>query len=297
MSTSNLLDPSSSSSIDNDSERQALSAQNGVSAVRKHAGGLRYIPLLVKNVLPLIGAFICATSFGLCLWAAAEGRVPAILGNSYLALVSCLVVFFMGAVMCMASFLSQVTDAVCVDREDSNAAMICSAEVSIDSETTLTVRSWWPRHMSMEDVKRHGKRIAMSSAQRWVADNRQNKCQRIRFSTDAALSLCREHVTIPLQPAGSLSVGGSAAAVCAVCLEDLSSSCDGVKMRQCGHSFHDCCLSAWFVKSSRLRCPMCRSDHNECIPEADLQPHMVKDEPSINIVSMSVEEGILTNNQ
>jgi hypothetical protein len=189
----------------------------------------------------------------------------------------------------MSSFLNSV--AISATGEEANAAMICSAEVTIDSETVLTVRSWWPSRMSEEEVRKHGKRVAISSARRWLTDNRQKgDCLKIRFSEDAALSLCRAHVTTPAS-AGIQSLGG----VCAVCLEEIKGiSCDSVQMRQCGHLFHDSCLATWFVQSSRLQCPMCRCDHNSCVPTAELQTHLVKEEPSIVIGSVSVEKGILT---
>jgi len=289
MSLTGLLNSSSSSTeAVVDSESQPLNAPGEGALSRKSAKSIPYGWIILQNLCPLLGAFICAASFGLCLWAAVEGRAPSWLGSSCAGIVLLMLFFFFASIKCMTTFLTRLADMAIATSEDTNAAMICSAEVTIDSETVLTVRSWWPKHMCMDEVRRHGKRIAISSARRWLAENRQaGKCLKIRFSDDAALSLCRSHVAAPAAACES-----SPAGVCAVCLEELQSD-SSVQMRQCSHLFHDQCLATWFVQSSRLQCPMCRADHCPCVPADLLQAHTVKEEPAISVVSISVEEGFL----
>ena len=46
---------------------------------------------------------------------------------------------------------------------------------------------------------------------------------------------------------------------CAICQEAITSN--GVRIRQCQHSYHRACISNWFSMS--VRCPVCRHDIRE----------------------------------
>ena len=168
------------------------------------------------------------------------------------------------------------------------AATICSVEVCINNETVLTVRSWWPLRMSPADVEKHGVRVAMTSGRRWLTENSQpgGKITRIRFDEESATLLCDEYICHKAHVADH----------CSVCLDDIeASSC--IKMKKCGHCFHSDCLSSWFSQSSRLVCPMCRSDHHSLVPQTVILEHTVKEEPTISVLSVSVQEGMLTSAQ
>lgn len=45
---------------------------------------------------------------------------------------------------------------------------------------------------------------------------------------------------------------------CSICQEPVTSA---TRIRQCGHCFHEACISQWF--SMNPRCPMCRADVRE----------------------------------
>jgi len=281
------------SSPNEESDSLLMGVPGSRSDGRKRAQHQFRIRLVLRHLFPLIASLFCAAMFGLCVWALIEGRLPLLRGYSYVGVFVAMIFLFTAAVKLLNGFLNAVT---AVSEDESSAAMICSAEVTIDSETVLTVRSWWPLSMSQEDVRKHGKRVAITSARRWLADNRQSEtCSKIRFSDDAALALCRSHVTTPVSAVSPCSLADGA---CSVCLEELGCCKDDncVKMRHCGHLFHDSCLATWFVQSSRLQCPMCRADHKECIPAVDLEAHTVTEERVITVISIAVEEGVLATN-
>jgi len=173
------------------------------------------------------------------------------------------------------------------DKIDPNAAIICSVEVCMNNETVLTVRSWWPVRMPRADVERHGVRVAMSSANRWLADNSQpgGKIIRVRFDESTAVDFCRTYIC-------DYSADNSAHQ-CSVCLEDIESQ-ECASMKRCGHNFHADCLASWFAQSSRLACPMCRCDHHSLVPQAVYMQHVVKEEPSVSVLTVVLEEGSLT---
>lgn len=176
--------------------------------------------------------------------------------------------------------------------EDSNAASICAVEVCINNETVLTVRSWWPLRMARSDVERHGIRVAMSSARRWIAENSQpgGKITRVLFSQEAAGDICDRFVCHPMT---HCQEHGHHHDQCAVCLDDLESAHESVRMRKCHHTFHKECLSTWVAQSGRLACLLCRSDHTDLVPQSELTKHIVKEEPSINVLTVGIEEGFL----
>jgi len=173
--------------------------------------------------------------------------------------------------------------------DDSNAALVCSAEVCINNETVLTVRSWWSVNMSSEEVERHGVRVAMTSARRWISDNSHpgGKITRVKFTEEVASELCtaylcehslkRDHEYGP----------------CSVCLDDLELGQSCVRMKKCGHAFHKECLASWISQSSRLTCLLCRADHCDLVPQGVLTQHIVKEEPSISVLTVNIERGVL----
>ena len=170
--------------------------------------------------------------------------------------------------------------------EDSNAAIICTVEVCINNETVLTVRSWWPMRMSKSQVEKNGVRVAMSSANRWLTDNSQpgGKVIRVRFDEQSATQICKEYIcTVP-------HVGEHNQ--CSVCLEDIESQ-SSCAMSKCGHVFHQECLSSWFTQSSKLACPMCRCDHHSCVPQSVYMQYIIKEEPSVSVLTVNTEEGTL----
>lgn len=173
--------------------------------------------------------------------------------------------------------------------EDSNAASICSVEVCINNETVLTVRSWWPTRMSQGDVERHGVRVAMSSARRWIADNSQpgGKMTKIRFTPEAASDICKEFLCDVCE------CHQECHGQCSVCLEDLEAGHGCLRMKKCGHAFHEDCLSTWVAQSGRLACLLCRADHFDLVPQATITKHLVKEEPAVSVLTVAVERGTL----
>lgn len=173
--------------------------------------------------------------------------------------------------------------------EDPNAALVCSVEVCINNETVLTVKSWWSTSMSTADAERHGVRVAMSSARRWIVDNSNpgGKVSRIKFSREAASEICEQYVCKTCEH-DSEEVGQ-----CSVCLEDLEAGHSSLKMNKCGHVIHKECLVNWVAQSGRLACLLCRSDHLDMIPQSVLTQHVIKEEPSVTVLTVSIERGTL----
>lgn len=187
---------------------------------------------------------------------------------------------FMDRTNCLASISS-----------DPNGAMICTVEVCIANETVLTVRSWWPLNMSRGDIEKHGVRVAMSSAQRWIGENSNpgGKMTRVRFTEETAAALCDLYTCNSVV---SWEGCGSGHNQCSVCLDDIETGC--VEMKKCGHTFHSQCLTSWFSQSSRLVCPMCRTDHHSTVPQSVYMDHIIKENPVVSILSISLEEGTLS---
>lgn len=144
--------------------------------------------------------------------------------------------------------------------------------------------------MNRTDIERNGVRVAMSSAQRWISDNSHHggKTSRIRFDLDSATLLSRQYLTRPCC-AGSDHQ-------CSVCLDSVSCpehASTGVELRGCGHVFHEDCLASWFAQSSKLTCPMCRSDHHHLVPPAILAQYVDDQKPSVHVLSIAVEDGVI----
>ncbi len=171
---------------------------------------------------------------------------------------------------------------------------ICAVEICIDNETVLTVRSWWPIDMTKKEVEKNGVRVAMSSAQRWISDNSHHggKTSKIRFSMEDAVMLTRRYLT---------KRSDCSHDQCSVCLDHIGthgedhSSSHGMQMLGCGHVFHEECLVAWFSQSSKLSCPMCRTDHHQLVPQSVLMQYCVKEEPNVSVLTVQVVDGIMPN--
>jgi len=181
----------------------------------------------------------------------------------------------------------------CRQREDPNAALVCSVEVCISNETVLTVRSWWSVGMATSDVERHGVRVAMSSARRWIADNSQpgGKITRVKFSEEAASELCDKYICEHSEHCHEEH------SQCSVCLDDLEAGHSCYRMKKCGHAFHKECLTAWISQSSRLSCLLCRADHFDLVPQSVLNHHIVKEEPSLSVLTVNIERGMIAASQ
>jgi hypothetical protein len=170
---------------------------------------------------------------------------------------------------------------------DSDAAQICTVELCINNETVLTVRSWWPVSMTKSHIGKNGVRVAMAAANRWLEENSQpgGKVIRVRFDEESATHFCKQYICSQTHPQVS-----DHAQQCSVCLEDIE---HGVAMKHCGHVFHQDCLSSWFSQSSRLVCPMCRCDHHSCVPQSVYMQFVMKEEPSVSVLTIHIEEGTL----
>ena len=140
--------------------------------------------------------------------------------------------------------------------------------------------------MSRGDVEKHGVRVAMSSANRWISDNSNpgGKITRVRFTEQAAVDLCNDYTCSSIEHGCDHQ--------CSVCLEDIEAG--GVEMKKCGHMFHSECLSSWFAQSSKLVCPMCRTDHHSLVPQSVYMQHIMKENPTVSVLSVSLEEGTLS---
>jgi len=173
--------------------------------------------------------------------------------------------------------------------EDPSAALICSVEVCINNETVLTVRSWWSTNMASADVERHGVRVAMSSARRWISENSSpgGKVSNIKFSREAAADICDRYIC------NQSECKHGEFTQCSVCLDDLESNHTCMRAKKCNHEFHKECLVNWISQSGRLSCPLCRADHFDLVPQAVLTQHVVKEEPPVSVLTVNIEPGTL----
>lgn len=242
--------------------------------------------LTSRCLLPLIGSFFCIVSLGVLLWFLVENRAQLTPISGFWGGVG-LLLPFVGAVKFLVKFIENVEPVT--SSSDADSAMICSVEVCINSETVLTIRSWWPMRMSRPDCERHGIRVAMNQSRTWIQENA-GKVSRLNITEEAAVNLCRSHIC------DTWIEDGINTHCCSVCLDDLcsckSSGC--VSMRKCGHVFHESCLATWFAQSNRLQCPMCRTDMQSCVPESTMTSLIHTEEPSINVVSVSVDQGSIS---
>lgn len=151
--------------------------------------------------------------------------------------------------------------------------------------------------MSNFDVERHGVRVAISSARRWLNENSQpgGKVSRVKFSETVATEICREYLC---EEAFSHCCGDSHhheddSLQCSVCLDDIEAGHSCLRMKKCGHAFHQDCLSSWISQSSKLSCLLCRSDHCDLVPQSLIAENVVKEEPSVFVLTVAIELGSL----
>jgi hypothetical protein len=71
-------------------------------------------------------------------------------------------------------------------------------------------------------------------------------------------------IASPEQIASSIESIPSSHSNCAICQDSITSGAS--RIRQCGHEYHESCLSSWFTMS--VRCPVCRHDIREPNPNA-----------------------------
>jgi hypothetical protein len=145
-------------------------------------------------------------------------------------------------------------------------------------------------------------KVAIENARRWVDDRAAARTSSISIPSDASLvgPLLRQ-----------CSIVARETQSCAICLDEdgaegkPESGSQFLSVRnfnrsrntlilvhtlKCGHSFHACCVSAWFAKSQKLQCPLCRDDLSRfCTASADeTESRMSADEYSELVNSIHV---------
>jgi len=164
------------------------------------------------------------------------------------------------------SLISLVVPSLLSFKKSSQESLVAVVDVEIDAETTVTVRSWWPSHLSVDSVRSNGTRVALQNAQQWVTNNRPAMQPQFKLTEPIATNIISKFLVSAARPTkrGSL-------VQCAVCLEEIS-RCGHTEFSPlpCGHVFHPACLSDWFVRSCRLQCPLCRADHSALVPESEI---------------------------
>lgn len=242
----------------------------------------------IRKYGPLLAAFACVYFVSSILYVIVSGRVD--IGSALTGFLWAVLLAFSlyGGVHFFLLFIQNLR---CSGSEDSNTAAICLVEVCINNETVLTVRSWWPIRMTNPEVEKHGVRVAMSSARRWLAENAQAKVKKVKFNECVARKICNDYLCEVTHPQKHFVP--DEVSQCSVCLDDLETGCNGVSMKKCGHVFHEDCLSAWIAQSSRLACVICREDHSDLLPLSLINEHTVKEEPTISVLTVAIEQGSL----
>jgi Ring finger domain len=162
-----------------------------------------------------------------------------------------------------------------------NNSLICVAEVCIDQETNLTIRSWWPSHLPIQDVETYGRSVALQNANRWIFENRGLPETSLYLDIETAKTICNDHISVPCNSETSEP--------CSVCFENLNNDCCSLKY--CRHNFHVNCLSEWFNNSSKLFCPLCRTDHSELVPSECLPQEKPKNR--VEVIQLQILRGRL----
>jgi hypothetical protein len=162
-------------------------------------------------------------------------------------------------------------------------SLLCVAEVEVDAETQLTVRSWWPSSLEISEVRANGTRVAMENAERWFAANRGFSLPEISFE-----DIHLDHICSVGNHSTSVACGDRQ---CAVCFDEISDS-ESCTLRLCGHCVHRDCLSAWFKTSRRVTCPMCRCDHSSLLP-AETQQQKSLPVHNLRVLQVRVHRAVL----
>jgi hypothetical protein len=171
---------------------------------------------------------------------------------------------------------------------EGDTSLICVAEIQVDADTVVTVRSWWPKHLTVEAVRANGERIALQNARQWVYDHREKDEQvEMVITEDLTLRIIDQYLKSS-EPDDQCSNKN-----CAVCLDDFNDSDAFLTLADCNHNFHNSCLSGWFCKSSKLHCPVCRKDHGARVPAGEI-PTRRRKSAQLTVLSLQVEQGPLS---
>ena len=156
---------------------------------------------------------------------------------------------------------------------------VCNVRLLINQEVTLIYRSWWPRNLAPDEVRRLAEDAAVQSAQSWYETSEASSPRMVISAEEArhltSQYLANEDSSDPDNP-------------CCICLEKFQSSATTLKV--CSHRYHADCIANWFAKG-KLSCPYCRSDQSICVPVEVQARHFVKREPSISVLSTDVRRG------
>lgn len=154
--------------------------------------------------------------------------------------------------------------------------IVCSVRLSINEEVTLVYRSWWPRGLSLDEIRRFSVESATDSARAWYAscENRPKKC----LSMDEAACLTTEYLTTFTEPLVDET--------CPICLDPILEGSRSLKV--CSHRYCLPCIARWFARG-RFSCPYCRSDHSVYIPvEIIDKRNELYDAPVISVASVQI---------
>jgi len=154
--------------------------------------------------------------------------------------------------------------------------IVCSVRLSVNEDVTLVNRSWWPRGLTIDEIKVHAVKSATESARVWYTKN--EKAQRkVHLSSDEAVLWTEEYLTRPTDPCSNES--------CPICLEKFMDSSRTLKV--CNHRYCLECISRWFARG-RLFCPYCRSDQSICVPNEVWDKRLDSSSPTISVTSVDI---------
>jgi len=128
----------------------------------------------------------------------------------------------------------------------------------VDSETLLTVRSWWPsdQGISTEVITTRAGEVAVEHAENWLED---------KITKANTMPKTAEAVRDVLEATCSEENSARFECSCSICLDDTSATPsseneDKLYSLPCKHNFHLSCLTGWYLVAEKLHCPLCRDD-------------------------------------
>lgn len=154
--------------------------------------------------------------------------------------------------------------------------IICSVRLSINAEIILVFRSWWPRGLSIDEIKVYAVDTATESARAWYLANDGN-AKKLSLSTDEAVSLTEQYLTTMSTDDRNES--------CPICLEKFDHTTRILKV--CSHRYCLECISRWFARG-RLCCPYCRTDHSVCVPTEIWEKRLDNSQPAIAVSAIDI---------
>ena len=154
--------------------------------------------------------------------------------------------------------------------------VVCSVRLSVNEEVTLVYRSWWPRGLTVDEIKLYAVESATESARLWYTTN-DKASPKLFLSTDEAVLWTEEYLT-------GETINNSNDS-CPICLERFTG--DSRTLKVCHHRYCLDCISTWFARG-RLFCPYCRSDHSVCIPTEVWNKRVDISSPSISVTSVDI---------